>query len=399
MLITISPIILVLFLARIFFPLWVSYVRSENFFKMKYAVLEITLPKETFKSPAAMEAVLHAVHNTSDGSWFAQFWKGETRPWYSLEIISIGGQVKFIAWTEDRRKLGLMAAFYAQYPDVEIKEIEDYSKSVHFDPDKIRLWSNEFEFTKPDPYPIKTYVDYGLDKDPKEEYKVDPLSYLLEFLGTIGPNQQVWFQIMLRAHKKEQITDGHWFKQTDKWHDEAEKLVNKLMLRDKETKVAGVINPDTGFAKLPSISKGEQEIIEAIERSVMKISFDVGVRAVYIAPKDSFDTVFGVGGVMSSIKHFSSEHLNGFKPAKTWHSLLDDPWKDFKNIRRTRYSKEALDYYRRRSYFYVPAEHKPLVLNTEELATMWHFPGSVARTPSLSRVVSKKSEAPSNLPS
>ncbi len=37
------------------------------------------------------------------------------------------------------------------------------------------IWGCEFKFTKGDGYPIKTYVDYGLDKDPKEEYKVDPL--------------------------------------------------------------------------------------------------------------------------------------------------------------------------------------------------------------------------------
>jgi hypothetical protein len=39
-----------------------------------------------------------------------------------------------------------------------------------------------------------------------------------------------------------------------------------------------------------------------------------------------------------------------------------------------------------------------MVLNAEELATMYHFPGSVASTPGIERVASKKAEAPINLP-
>src|SRR6185436_13902894 len=68
----------------ILWPLWVNYVRSKRNLEMKYAVFEIRLPKETFKSPLAMELLLHALHNTSDGNNLKQFWYGEWRPYYSL---------------------------------------------------------------------------------------------------------------------------------------------------------------------------------------------------------------------------------------------------------------------------------------------------------------------------
>ena len=38
------------------------------------------------------------------------------------------------------------------------------------------------------------------------------------------------------------------------------------------------------------------------------------------------------------------------------------------------------------------------ILNIEELATLYHFPGEVAATPSLPRIDSVKGSSPSNLP-
>ncbi len=393
------PLAMAFILGDMFWHIWLRYIRAKFYNSLEYVLLEIRLPKEMFKSPLAMETVLQSIHNTADGSIYAQYWKGEYRPYYSLEIISIEGRIKFLIWTEDQRKSNLMSALYSQYPGIEIVEHEDYTKSVQFDPAKIRIHAMEFKFTKPDPYPIKTYVDYGLDKDPKEEFKVDPLTQMIEWLGSLRPNEQAWFQFIVRAHIKEQRKPGHLFKKTDLWKDQAEEEVNKILIRDKKSKVAGEINPETGYGKLPTISKGEQAIVEAIERSVTKLPFDVCIRSLYIAPKDVFSTPFGLGGRIASMKQFNTEHLNGFKPnGDRWHGPLGDPWKDYQNIRRNSLGKRALRAYRRRSAFFAPFKSPVLVLNTEELATIYHLPGGVAATPGLARVPSKKAEAPSNLP-
>ena len=57
-----------------------------------------------------------------------------------------------------------------------------------------------------------------------------------------------------------------------------------------------------------------------------------------------------------------------------------------------------LDAYKRRSYFFKPHKTPHFVLNAEELATLFHFPGQVAAAPTLTRIGSKKMEAPANLP-
>ncbi len=358
--------------------------------------MEIRLPKEMSKSPLAMEVFLNALHNTSDGSNIAQFWKGEKRPSYSLELASIEGVVKFIIRTEDRRKSGVMSALYSQFPGIEVHEVEDYTKGVYFDPKEHKLWGAEFKFIMPDPYPIKTYVDYGLDKDPKEEFKVDPLAPLIEMLGNIGMNQQIWIQFIIRAHVKEQRKAGHLWKKTDAWKDEAQKIINEIMIRDPKTKQ----HKETKATQLAGLSEGEKEIIKAIERSLTKQAFDVGIRAVYIANKSVFDGPNGIGGIVGSFKHFSSEHLNGFKPnGDKWSPKFNgNPWEDYKNLRQNRSCNLVLEAYKRRSFFYEPFVGTPLVMNTEELATIYHFPGQVVATPNLTRIPSKKSQAPANLP-
>src|SRR3989338_2050437 len=72
----ISPVVLAVMLAVFLWPLCVRYVRAKQFLSLKYTVLEIKLPKDTFKSPLAMEVFLQSLHNTADGSSFAKFLEG-----------------------------------------------------------------------------------------------------------------------------------------------------------------------------------------------------------------------------------------------------------------------------------------------------------------------------------
>ena len=392
------PIVLAVILFVIFWPIWVTYIRSEFHFKEKYTVLEIKLPKETHKSPLSMEIFLMSLHQTGgEGNWYDKYWLGKTRPWFSLEMVSIEGNVHFFIWTRSKNASFISSSLYAQYPGIEVHEVNDYTKSVHFDAKTMNIWGCELELTKPDPYPIKTYVDYGMDKDTKEEFRIDPIAPLIEFLGSIGSNQSIWIQIVTRAHKKEHLKPGHWWKATDKWKDEAQDEINKLMMRDPKTKaIKVVVTEDKQLT--PKITKGEEEVITALERSISKQGFDVGIRLMYIAKKESFNPA-NIGGLTGSFKQFSSEHLNGFKPRGDKYSpSFSYPWQDYKEIRQNSMRKSLLEAYKRRSFFHDPVKGKVFVLNSEELATIFHFPGQVSQTPTLSRIPSVKGDAPSNLP-
>jgi len=410
--IALLPLAIMFVLIVIFSEKWVEYIRAKFFLKEGFAMVEIKLPKETMKSPASMELFLTALHQTSgEGDWYARYWLGKTRAWFSLELVSIEGQIHFFIWMRKSFKNFISTSLYAQFPGIEVHDAADYAQSVHFDPAKVALWARELQFTKQyndrmtSAYPIKSYIDYGLDKDPKEEFKVDPIAPLIEFLGSIGANQQAWVQIFVRAYKKDDhVKPGHFWKTHDRWREDGKAIINEeIHLRDPKTKVAGEADEETGFSKAPRVTKGEEEVASAIERNIAKLGFDVGIRLMYIAKKDNFNPA-NIGGMLGSWKQFNAEHLNGFKPnGDLWEERISYPWHDFGDRRKNKYCAQALAMFKRRSFFYKPYTHiyghsKPMVMSSESLATIYHFPGQVVATPTLARVPSKKGEAPANIP-
>lgn len=387
---TASPIWLPILLVIIGWKLWVRYVRALFWGKQKRVLLEIKLPKEITKSPIAMELFLTALHQTSrEGTWYAKYWEGKTRPWFSLEMVSVEGMVRFFIWTETAFKNLIEAQLYAQYSTVEIYEASDYTEGVFFDKDKMGFIGTNFELAKANAYPIKTYIDFGLDKaDTKEEYKTDPITPIIEFLGSMGKGEQVWFQIIIRAHKKEQIKKGTWFEKTDAWQDEAKEEIEKI--RKEVTP-----ETDSDYPAFPNPTKGQIEKIAAIERNVSKLGFDCGMRIIYLAEKDKFRSP-NIGAMTGITRQFHSNNLNSFKSYQM--TAYDFPWQDYKDIKVNKKKKKMLNAYKLRSYFYPPYQKKWFVINTEGLATIFHLPGSVSQTPTFARITSKKAEPPSNLP-
>ncbi|TSD03395.1 MAG: hypothetical protein Athens071416_76 [Parcubacteria group bacterium Athens0714_16] len=384
-----SPAWGVLLLWVIFFDIWKAYIRADFLSKQEYRLLEIELPKDQFKSPLAMELVFNTLNQTGgDGNLIDKYLKGKTRPWFSLELVSMEGNIHFFIWTRKNFVDLIESQIYSQYPQSRVKEVDDYTNFLKYSKESYSLWGCEFKLTKPDPYPIKTYVDYGLDRDPKEEEKIDPITPTIEFLGSVGSKEYIWIQILIRANKKEKIKIGKWFEKTD-WRGESEELINKLMQRDPKTKASI-------SEKHPNLTKEETDVISAIQNAIAKPGFDCGIRGIYLAETDKFKSI-NITGLTGTFKQYGSGNLNGIAPTGGL-TIFDYPWQDYKEIRQNKVRKQLFDAYRRRSYFHPPYKKKAFVLSSEELATIFHFPGQVVQTPTFRRIESNRSEPPMNLP-
>lgn len=406
------PVWLPLFLFRLWYDLWMKYIRLDFMQRNPGVLLEIRIPKEIEKTPRSMELLIMALYETGAVELNETYWMGKIRPWWSFEIVSIEGDVHFYVWCFPKYRNILESQIYAQYPTVEIVEAEDYSKKFVFDPPNKHLWGTYFILQKPDPYPIMTYVDYGLDKETEEEYKVDPLSSLLEYLGSMKKGEQIWIQILTQAYKKRGYIEGMWLKEKD-WLEECKEEINSIMKRDPKSKSTRQFT-EVGYPVVPTLTEWEKKQVEAIERSMNKRAFWVTVRAMYSAEPQAFHLISpSTSGLLGTFrKPFNSNLLNGFKLG--WYTDIRDMTKDIYfvlggrklytkmiKIWVAKYAKLMLDAYRRRSIFYPPYSNwrtKPYIMTAEELATVFHFPGMVVTTPTFERIPSKKVEPPANLP-
>ena len=398
------PLVLMLVAWRV----WLHYVNAEFLSSLKWTLLEIKIPRDVYKSPLAMELILmNALHITAGtNTWYQKYWQGRLRAWFSLEIASIEGRIHFFIRVPaiggfNYRHL-VEAQVYAQYPQAEVMEVkEDYTALVPAPPldDNWSMWGTEYKLTKADPYPIKTYVDYGLDKAAgslEAEEQIDPITSILEFMGAIGEGEQMWFQVLVRASTERYPDKTKWFgkKNIQKVaEDVIKEIMDKYAVTDENGKKT--INQ-------MNVPKHEQDTIAAIHRQMAKLNFDVGLRAIYLGKRDKFNPP-NIAGLLNLMKVYNSNTLNGFKLSNA--TAYDYPWQDFRGLRASKLKREMFFSYKSRAFFYPPQQRLPFikrripfVLSTEELATIYHFPGKVLETPSVRRVDSQKSEPPQNLP-
>lgn len=393
------PVWLPVFLISLLLNTWFSYKRQVWMREQGSVLLEIKLPRTIEKSPAAMEMVLEGIWEDVVGNLTDVYINGRVRDWFSLEIVSIGGEVKFFIWGLKKWKNIIESRIYTHYPGAEVFEVEDYALKMFYDPTRMGMSGITTKLVKPDAYPIKTYIDYELDKGNKEQEEiVDPIVPELEYLGTLKPGELAGIQILIQGHRKEGFQDARIFSKPD-WKEGIKKEIKKIIDEESFTKSnKSAKDKSQSPLLLTFLTKTQDDTIKAIERNAGKLAFNTMVRLVYTAPLEIFDKM-KLTGLIGSMRQFGSKNLNGIRP-DTFMSI-DYPWKDFRDIRKKELQRTHIDAYKRRSFFEVPYKHlngKPYILTVEELATIFHFPGATATTPTLTRIPSKKAEAPSNLP-
>lgn len=398
-----APIWLPYYLWDIFFERWTSYVGKQFYLKTGRVLYRINLPQEVTKSPQAMEQVLNAIwtKQTADNYW--QTYIDGKRPLpVSLEIASIGGEVRFyVNLNAKKTKESFVPAMYAQYPGIElVEEPVDYLAEFGADDPEWEEWYTHLNksYKSGRWLPIKTYIDYGLDQMPKEEEKVDPLVTMLEFMSTMTPDERFVVQYVITPKRQGSLLFGQkmWpWEEEPKWQKDAEATVDEIMQRDPVTK--GPLSKEgSDFDGMPRITPGERDDIEAIERNMEKQAYSVGIKYMYAAKKGKFRSA-NINPINNLFFQFGKETRS--KIGQKWrtdynYKWFSDPFGD--RLRVDRIVEHKL--FRLRKYVNHCGDDGSKIWTTEELATVFHIPGKVALTPTLSRVPSTRGDAPSNLP-
>lgn len=381
-----------------FFWKWMDMVGMKFYMSQGRSTLRIKLPQEILKSPEAMEFVLAQIHNTANPDNLMQTYLDGKRPLpISLEIVSIGGDVRFYVNTPRRKSRDAFEAnMYAQYPGIEIvEEPVDYAAEIPLDSNEHDMMSFHMGKKEDQEFPIKTYIDYGLDRMPKEEEKLDPITPMIEVLAGIKPYERVYIQIIAVAHRKQNFKNGQ-LRSAPTWEKGVAKKIDEMLQRDGKTK-GPVQTDDEEIGIVPRITPGERATMEAMERNMGKYPYETAIRWMYITKKGHFngDLINPVIRVFSQYDMIGRNQIGvRWRTDFNYKDLFPGGKKqDLSGLKRQEFKE-----YKLRKYFPKGSGDDYKIFTVEELASIFHLPGRVALTPGLARIPSTRSEAPPNLP-
>src|SRR3989344_3855930 len=394
---------------------WLIHVTERYIENIKWVLLEIVIPKENVKSVKAMEQVIAALHGTySFGiKRIDRLRKGKVEDWMSLELVGFSEGVHFFIRTPQAHRHLVETALLSEYPDAEILEVDDYIERLKEKPFSDRdIFGTDFTLVKPNHFPLKTYEYF---EDQIEERMLDPLATITEVMSTLKNNEAIWLQLLIRPTG-------------DTWRIKAQEEIDDIVGAKKgksPSALAGVAKDAGDILKnLPSAmvappifdevtevkpvankppSPASQEKIKAIYNKMSKNAFECVLRFIYIDDKDEF-TAENVTAVMGALRQLGDKNLNQLAPHRPTLTIPRAVGLLWRKKRLAKRKRMLMINYIHRSMpkpIHVPfvdMKSKTSILNTEEVATLFHPPLSLVKSQRTSTIQSRKSQAPIDLP-
>ena len=388
---------------------WKDYKEKKYTKDWKWILLAIDVPVLNIQTPKAVEQLFSQIYSVFDGpSFHSVFRRGFEQNSFSLEIISLEGYIQFLIRCRDVYRDLLEAAIYAQYPDAELTEVEDYVTSIptRFPNSEYDIWAADFGLVEDFSQPLRLYREFE-HSIAEDTILKDPMGTFLESFSRIGSGEQMWFQILM-----EPIADKEWKEHclekikglVGEKKESKRGLVDKLA--DVPIKILELIG-DQVFSREASpasapekkegpkneiqfLTPGQKKLVEAMEEKISKIGFKTKIRAIYLAKKEVFNPTHGVNSLIGAIMQYNNPFSNSLVPksATSAYYLFADYRK---NLKKTL----LMSAYKSRD---IKKGGASFVLNIEELATIWHFPLSFVKTPLVQKSKTKQTEPPPGLP-
>ena len=376
--------ILLIALGLIVLGIYLRYKSSKK--KKKYTsdsreVLEVQLSRneeedrDIQKSSLSAENMFSSLHGLLKD-------EPDLQEQVSFEMVASGDRgIRFYVTTPTNVLKFVESQIYAQYPSANINVVSDYTSAVNSAHTNYEV--SHLTFSKPYFFPIKSFRDF----------ETDPISSMTSAISNLIPGEEVWMQVLVRPI-------------ADTWQQKGFDYVNSVREGADPSKtksafniffdvlkkeiieiIAGVLTglfsrpPEGSDVKArystttPRISAAKETEVKYIENKLSRMGFETVVRLVS-ASSDQGRVDVNLRSLTASFEQFSGTSIN---------SLVSNV-EDNKQAALTEYKNREFD------------PDRSLILNTEELAALFHFPLSHIDTPNISWIYSRKSEPPVNLP-
>jgi hypothetical protein len=302
---------------------------------LESTLLQIAVPKGNEIKIDAMEQLFASLYSIKKGGWKQKF---SSQPAISFEIVAKTEDIRFYVWSPIKIKDLIEKQIHGAYPDAEIVEVPEYnifSEEGH-------VAYKSYQLAKGNYFPIKTFKDLP----------TDPMAALTSALAKMGLGEAAAIQVLISP------AGSDWQKQGAKFISDTKKQES---------------NPEK--AKFSTSAK----TLEAVESEIAKPGFETSIRVVCVSNSADMAKA-NLDNISSAFQQFSSEN-NNLKSRK----IRD----------KGSFVEDFL--YRYQSRFHLFG-NRMSILNSEELATIYHFPNKQVTTPHIYWLYSKRAPAPAEIP-
>ena len=298
-------------------------------------LLQVALPRNNETKIDAMDQVFSSLYSLKKGGWKQKF---GVQPTISFEIVAKLEDIRFFVWTPKKLQDLVEKQINGGFPEAEIKEVSE--ESIFTETGKVAY--KALQLSKANFYPVKTFKDLA----------TDPLSTITSTLAKMGPGEGAIIQVLISPAESDwQKTGSKFISDTKKQESDPEK------------------------AKFSTSAK----TLEAVESKVAKPGFETSIRIAVVAESAEIAKSH-LDNIASSFSQFASD-TNLFKKRKI--------------VSKGGFMEDFL--YRYQPMFNVPG-NRHSILNSEELATIFHFPNKQVTTPHIFWLNAKTAPAPSQIP-
>lgn len=282
----------------------------------------------------------------------------------SLELVAIDGVIRFYAAVPVAMVSVIKQAVLTAYPGAQLEEVEDHN--IFSQSGKLSgTYGGELVLKKEYTYPIATF----------NQLKSDAVSGLINGLKSLEQGDGASIQILLRPAREE------WSKKSESVAKELRESKDSSGISIKHLLQAPFKVPEGGGDddKPPKqLNSIEQSTVEAIEEKTKSTGYEVLIRVIASSSTASKAQAI-TNSIVASFSLFDAPGLNGFtfEPAKNMEQFVTDF-----------------------IFRFFPPERRQMILNSVELATLFHFPDDqFTKTSQVQRQNSKQVEGPSKIPS
>ncbi len=352
MILVISLLLVILLITGV-----ISYLRAKNLKRTvsetikDSAVLKISVPVNNDKKPLSAEQLFQSLHGTLRGS-------SKQMNHFSFEIVANFTGIYFIVVCEARYQQFIENQIYAQYPEAQITQIQDYVHTPLTDGQNAQVLKGlELGLKREFFLPIKTY----------NSFEVDPLASISSAISKLERLSEVYIQLLVRPI-------------ADEWQGGGKAFVNarKQMVDADGKKIA--------------LESGESDELREIERKNTKSGFQFLIRIIVKAQNDLLVDQ-SLEDVQASFSQFQSAQFNGLATKKYDFSLTAK----LKKIFLGKTLEDNLNILQKYQTRFLP-EFSTDIINTEEIASIYHLPNKTVQTPNINWAKSRKLEPPLDLP-